>query len=209
MKTYTAKTLEDVLKIVCEQNNCKTSDIVYNVVEEKKHLLGIGNSVTIEAYTPKDVKDYIFDYLGNFFTEIKVPVEIEISSEIDNKDNKALYKVTFNSENNAVLIGKEGRTLRAISHILKTAVNNTFKTRINVICEVGDYKEKRYKKLTAMANRIGKEVMRTHNEVVLDPLPADERKVIHQALTNFKKLSTGSVGEGKNRHIVVKYIGDE
>lgn len=209
MKTYTAKTLDEALKNIAASNQCEIEDIVYNVIEEKKSLLGmfgIGNSVTVEAYTPKDIKDFIFDYLGAYFTELNQAVSIEIIVDINNdKDNAKVYRVILDAENNAIIIGRGGQTLRAISTVLKAAVNATFKKRIPVVVDVNNYKEDRYKKIKMMAKREAIKVAKSHVDCELDPMPNDERKVIHQYLQDFKGVSTISVGEGNKRHLVIKY----
>ncbi len=208
MKQYTGKTLEDVLASIASEKGCDVSEINYEVVEEKKHLLGIGNSVTVSAYTPSDIKEFIFDYLGTYFTELNQGVAIEIIIE-KQKDETNLYRVVLDAENNAIIIGKNGQTLRAISNVLKAAVNATFKKRINLIVDVNHYKEDRYRKVKGIANRVAKEVVKSHVDAELDPMPSDERKVIHQYLQDFKGVETVSIGEGNKRHLVIKYKEEE
>ena len=209
MKQYTGRTLEEVLNNIVDAQHCEKEDIVYNVLEEKKHLLGIGNTVTIEAYTPQDIKEFIFDYLGAYFTELNQGVSIEIIIEKQKDDTNNLYRVILDAENNAIIIGKNGQTLRAISIVLKAAVNATFKKRINVIVDVNHYKEDRYKKVKGIAHRVAREVAKSHIDAELDPMPNDERKVIHQYLQEFKGITTVSVGEGPKRHLIIKYVGNQ
>ena len=206
MKTYTGKNVDEILSNICAEKNCQLSDIEYNVLDEKKGLLGIGSTVTIEAFTSQDVKDFIFDYLGSYFTEMNQSVAIEIIvGKQKDFDNEICYKTILDAENNAVIIGKNGQTLRAISFVVKSAVMNAFKKKINVVIDVNHYKETRYKKVRAMAKRIAKEVSASHVDVELDPMPSDERKIIHQFLQNFKNITTTSIGEGSKRHLVIKY----
>lgn len=209
MKQYSGKSLEDVLNSIASEKNCKVEDVVYNVVEEKKGLLGIGSTVIVEAYAPQDIKDFIFDYLGAYFTELNQGVAIEIIIEKQKDDNTNLFKVILDAENNAIIIGKNGQTLRAISTVLKAAVNATFKKRVNIIVDVNHYKEDRYKKVKAIAHRIAREVIKSHVDAELDPMPNDERKVIHQYLQDMKGVTTTSVGEGPKRHLVIKYVASE
>lgn len=204
MKQYTGKTLDDVLNTITSSCGCELNDVTYEVISEEKHLFGIGNSVTVEAYTPNDIKEFIFDYLGAYFTELNQGVSIEIIIE-KQADETNLYRVVLDAENNAIIIGKNGQTLRAISNVLKAAVNATFKKRINVIVDVNHYKEDRYRKVKAIANRVAKEVAKSHVDAELDPMPNDERKVIHQYLQDFKHVETSSIGEGNKRHLVIKY----
>lgn len=209
MKQYTGRTVDEVLNDIAEKQNCNRDDITYNVVEEKRHLLGIGNTVVVEAFTPNDVKEFIFDYLGAYFTELDQGVAIEIIIEKTKDENNNLYRVILDAENNAIIIGKGGQTLRAISMVLKSAASATFKKRINIIIDVNHYKEDRYKKVKGIANKVAKEVVKTHIDAELDPMPNDERKVIHQYLQDFKGVTTVSVGEGAKRHLVIKYVANE
>lgn len=207
MKTYTGKSVDEILKSICDEKNCAISDIEYNVIEEKKGLLGLGSTVTLEAFTSQDVKDFIFDYLGSYFTEMNQSVAIEIIvGKQKDFDNEVCYKTILDAENNAVIIGKNGQTLRSISFVVKAAVQNTFKKRINIIIDVNHYKETRYKKLRAMAKRIAREVSTSHTDAELDPMPSDERKIIHQFLQNYRNVDTTSIGEGNKRHLVIKYV---
>lgn len=204
MKQYTGKTLDEVLDSIAFEKKCKKEEITYEVVEEKKHLLGIGNSVTVEAFVPGDIKEFIFDYLGAYFTELNQGVSIEIIIE-KQKEGSDLYRVILDAENNAIIIGKNGQTLRAISNVLKAAVNATFKRRVNIVVDVNHYKEDRYRKVKGIAHRVAKEVVKSHIDAELDPMPNDERKVIHQYLQDFRGVETVSVGEGNKRHLVIKY----
>jgi len=93
--------------------------------------------------------------------------------------------------------------------VLKAAVNATFKKRINVVVDVNHYKEDRYKKVKAIARREAINVAKTHVDCELDPMPNDERKVIHQYLQDFKNVSTVSIGEGNKRHLCIKYTPEK
>ncbi|MCI5773640.1 MAG: KH domain-containing protein [Erysipelotrichaceae bacterium] len=203
LKTYTAKNLDDVLKEAANDKGCSIEELTYKVLEEKKGILGIGASVTIEAYCLNDVKEFLFDYLGNFFTGINVECAVEIFQKEDT------FTIVLDAENNAVLIGKNGKTLQAINTVVKAAVNAEFKRKFKVLIDINNYKQERYAKLKQMAVRIAKTVVRTKVDASLDPMSNDERKVIHQALTTFKHVRTESEGEGAHRHLIIKYSEEE
>ena len=200
LSTYTAKNLDDALREACIKKDCRIDELTYNVLEENKGFLGIGSSVKIEAYCLNDVKEFLFDYLGNFFTN----ANIECSVEIFQKDDS--FTIMLDAENNAVLIGKNGKTLQAINTVVKSAVNSEFKRKFKILVDINNYKQERYSKLKSMAIRIAKNVSRPKVDASLDPMSNDERKVIHQALANFKHIKTESEGEGLNRHLVIKYV---
>ncbi len=200
MKTYTGKTVEDILASIASEKGCEVKDIKYNVIDESKHLFGIGNSVTIEAYTSQDIKDFIFDYLGAYYSELDQGVSIEIITKDDS------FKVILEGENNALLIGRGGQALRAVTTVLRAALNNTFKTRVDVNVDVGHYREDRYRRVKKLAMHVAKEVQKSHIDVALDPMSNDERKVIHEYLKDMEHIKTESEDEGKDRHLVIKYV---
>lgn len=202
MKEYQAKTLEEILEKAAEEYGCDTSSVMYNVLEEKEGILGIGKSITAEVFTMDDVKEFLFDYMGDFFTGI----DLDLECAIEEKDNS--FIVNLNADNNAVLIGKMGKTLSAFNTVIKAAVNAKFKKRIDILIDVNHYKSDRYYKLRGMAKRIGKQVQRDHVKVSLDPMPNDERKVIHKALNEWHNIKTESEGEGSNRHVCISYVED-
>lgn len=202
MKNYQAKTLEEIIEQAAEDYGCDTSSLMYNVLEEKDGILGIGKSITAEVFTMDDVKEFLFDYMGDFFTGI----DLDLECAIEEKDNA--FVVNLNADNNAVLIGKMGKTLSAFNTVIKAAVNAKFKKRIDILIDVNHYKSDRYYKLRGMAKRIGKQVQRDHVKVALDPMPNDERKVIHKALNEWHNIKTESEGEGSNRHVCISYVED-
>ena len=203
MKNYTGKTLEELLAAAAQEKGCKPEDLTYFVTEEKKGLLGIGGSVSADVYNMDDVKEFIFDYLGNFFTGIGLDIEVEIT------DKENGFLINLNADNNAVLIGKMGKTLAAINTVLRGAVNAQFRKRIDILVDINHYKEERYRKLESMAKRVAKQVQKSKVDVALDPMPNDERKVIHQILNNWRNIITESEGEGADRHICIRYTDAE
>ena len=79
---------------------------------------------------------------------------------------------------------------------------------LDILLDVENYKEKKLSNLERNAKRIAKEVLRTKIEVKLDDMNSYERRIIHNALSNFKNISTTSEGEEPNRHIVISYKED-
>ena len=203
MKNYTGKTLDDLLATAAEEKGCAVEELKYFITEEKKGLLGLGSSVSADVYCLDDVKEFLFDYLGNFF----VGIDQDLECAIEEKDGS--FVVRLNTDNNAVLIGKMGKTLSAFNTVVRGAVNAEFKNRIDVLVDVNRYKEERYSKLAHIAKRTAKQVQRSHVDVELDPMPNDERKIIHKTLTNWHNIKTESLGDGSNRHVCIRYIPDE
>lgn len=198
MKTYEGKTVEDAVNYACLDLGISIDDLNYEIIEEKKGLFS--KKVVIECYTTDMVLAYMEDFIRRTLTNMEF--EVETVSYI--QDGR-LY-CNINTNNNSILIGKGGVILRAMNLIVKNAVNHEFKKRIELSIDINGYKENRYKKVMAMSKRLGKQVLRTKAPIKLDPMPADERKVMHQTISEMKHLKTESKGEGKNRYITISYV---
>lgn len=200
MKQYTGKSVEEILNEIAAKDEVAVEEIRYNVIDEKSGFLGVGKEVTIEAFSKKDIKDFIYNYLINYFENIDLDVNLEI------EENDGFYKINLDAENNAILIGKAGNTLQAINTVLKAAVSGYFKTRVSVLVDINGYKEERYEKVCHIADRVARDVLRTKTDALLDPMPNDERKQIHNHLSQKAHISTVSEGEGKDRRIKICYV---
>lgn len=122
------------------------------------------------------------------------------------KRNKDIIEVTINGENSGFLIGYRGETLYAIQTILSSVANKGLDNRVNIRLDIENYKAKREKTLQDLAIKTAKTVMRTGKSITLEPMQAYERKIIHSALQDNKKISTDSIGEEPRRRIVIALI---
>ncbi|MEA5026875.1 hypothetical protein SDC9_65488 [bioreactor metagenome] len=199
MEKYTAKTLEELLDTAAQAKRVNIEDLSYFVLEEKKGFLGIGNQVTAEVYCLNDVRKFIKDYLDTFFHSLDIDVQIDVQQEED------MFKVMLNAENNAIIIGKNGQTLQAINTVVKGATNSAFKRRFRILIDINNYKVDRYDKVKAIAYRVATSVQKTHISAVLDPIPNDERRVVHNFLSDLPHIRTESEGEGRDRRLRIIY----
>jgi spoIIIJ-associated protein len=108
------------------------------------------------------------------------------------------------SDNNAILIGKNGQTLSALTLLCKQAIYSQLGIYVYINLDVENYKDKQIAHLERLAKNIAREVRQTQTPVVMDNMNSYERRVVHNILTNFKGVKTESEGEEPNRHIIVK-----
>ncbi len=199
VKVYTGKNLDELLKSVAEEKGVAIEDLTYTVKEEKSGFLGIGGKVEAEIYCEKDIEEFLNTYLNTFFKNIEMEAEVSVEND------EGFYRINVNAENNAVLIGKNGRALQSLNTIVKAAVSSEFKKRTGVLIDINGYKQDKYKKVCSLAMRVAKDVRRTKTDAILDPMPADERKAIHNHLAGMEDISTVSEGEGNHRRLKILY----
>ena len=197
MEKFFGKTTEEAVKNACAAMGVTEDELFYTVTFEKKTLFT--KKVEIEAYCMKTVEQFIVAYISKILSGMNL--ENEVTTEM--VDGRIM--VNIDSNNNSILIGKGGVILAAFNTLVKTAVSNTFKKRIELSVDINGYKQDRYKKVASMAHRLGRSVQKNRVDVKLDPMPGDERKVIHQALANMNYVRTESFGEGRNRYLTIIY----
>ena len=198
MNTYTAKTLEEALKLASEKEGCTIDELNYQVVEEKKGLFS--KKVVIETYGIIDVITFSKEYLLNIISNY------DLEGTVVEKFENGIIHLTIDTNHNSILIGKNGKTLQSLNELTRIAVSNHFKHRYRILIDINGYKDDKYDRLAKMSRRIAHEVQKTHMTVTLDPMPADERRIIHNTLTNMPHIKTESTGSGKQRQIQIIYV---
>lgn len=198
---YEGKTKEEAITKALEDLNVTEENIIVDVLEEKNGLLK--KSVKIEVTNLNELIDYAKETL----IEIINLMNITANLEVRRRDNNVT--ITIYSDNNSILIGKNGRTISALQTIIRQVISTQVKSNLQIIIDVENYKEKRITSLERMAKRIAKEVSNTKVETKLDPMNSYERRAIHNALSKNKYVYTESVGEEPNRCIVIKPKEDE
>ena len=159
-------------------------------------VMGLENRI---VYTLVDVIEYTEEYIKKIITGY------ELTCNTNTQIEDGIIKVTIDTNHNSILIGKNGKTLQALNDVCRYAVAAKFKKHYRILLDINSYKNEKYAKLTRIAKRVAKEVLNTKATVHLDPMPADERRIVHNALTKFKNVSTQSEGVGNKRHIVISY----
>lgn len=191
------KEIEVVLEEILNENKLSKDDILYTS-NLKKGKLFQGTTYEVIVYTKEEINNEIKNYLK----EIIENMGIEVNFEMLNKDERTTIKMY--SDNDPILIGRNGQTLKALETLAKQKIQNETGIYYKINLDVSDYKEKIVRRLEYLAKRTAKEVSRTQAPVVLDNMTSYERRIIHAALADFKGIKTESEGEEPNRHVIIK-----
>lgn len=124
-----------------------------------------------------------------------------------NSEDEVIELQVPSSHLNGFLIGQRGDTMRALQFMTSSALksNGHLMTRVNV--DIAEYKQQRAERLRQKAEEWVNEVKDSGKEKELRPMNSADRRVIHKLATDHG-LQTESVGEGKDRHIVLKPAND-
>ena len=195
---YTGKTKEEAISNATIDLQETQDNLIIKELEEIKGWLFKSKKVEIEVIERRDVVRYIKEYLQKLLKDLGFTSNIEIK----NKEEVPTY--TIYSDNDALLIGKNGKNLKALSILTSQHLLNELGRNFKFTIDINSYKEKREKSLESLARRIAREVATTKVEAKLDSMNSYERRIIHNALTNNKRVYTESEGEEPNRYVVIK-----
>jgi len=197
---FEAKNLLDAEKFAVEQLKIQKDKIKLTVLKEKKGLLGIGASAVYEATPNINLATEGKVYLENILQTIEINSRMEVRTV--NEGSEIHFHIE--SDENALLIGREGRTLLALQFMLRNYLNVFVEGHLIISLDIGNYHENRKKQLEILATKTAKEVAQTKIAVKLDPMNAFDRRIVHTKLSEWRDVITESEGEGEERALVIK-----
>lgn len=198
MKIYTfeGKTKEAAIELALEELKISEEDLIINNITEKSGLLK--KTVEIEVLNINEIITFIKETIS----KITKLMNTESNLEVRRRDNS--ISITIFSDNNSILIGKNGKNVAALQLIIRQMVNTKLKEHLSIIIDVGNYKEKRVKSIEILAKRLAREAYKTKTEVTMDSMNSYERRIVHSVLADDKYVYTESIGEEPNRKVVIK-----
>lgn len=197
IEVFEGKEEQEVLNTALESLNKTKEEVVYYVTKTKGGLLK-KETVSVHITTLENIVEFIKEYLESLTKDMGLDVTFE------SKIREQQITIKMYSDNNKILIGRNGQTLQALTTVIKQVVYNEINSYPYLILDVENYKEKQVKYLERLAKNIAREVSQTKNAVELEDMNSYERRIIHNILSDNPKVYTESVGEEPNRHVVIK-----
>ena len=193
---YEGKTKEQAIELALEDLKITEEDLIINKVEEKSNLLK--KSVTIEVLNINEIIAFIKETISEIIRKMSAEGNLEVRRREEN------ITITIFSDNNAILIGKNGKNVSALQLIVRQMVNSKLSKPLSIIIDVGNYKEKRAKNIEYLAKKLAREAYKTKTEITMDSMNSYERRIVHSILADDKYVYTESIGEEPNRKVVIK-----
>jgi spoIIIJ-associated protein len=193
------RTTEEAMELALQELGATRDQVRVTVLSEgKKSLFGlVSKPARVRVSLKEDPSSTPEGILKNLLDEMGI--ESSVESEIADGN---IY-LTVNTPNAGLLIGRRGRTLNAIQHLLNCIVNRSSLVKRRVIVDAEQYRERREEILTNLAHRLASKVKMTGQEVVVEPMNPQDRRIIHLALQNDEEVTTFSRGEGSFRSVVI------
>lgn len=195
---FSGKTKEEAIQVAKEELQEVEENLFIRELSEEKGGLFKSKKVEIEVIEKREVVKGIKDYLIKILKDMGYSVNIEV------KNKEEVPKFIIFSDNDALLIGKNGKNLKALSLVVSAYLNKELGKNYKFIIDVNEYKQRRESSLERLAKRVAREVANTKVEAKLDSMNSYERRIIHNILNNNKRVYTESEGEEPNRYVVIK-----
>ena len=135
--------------------------------------------------------------------KVNATVDAEYIEPEDERDRKVL-KININGDDLSILIGRRSETLNALQYIASLIINKQMGHSVPLMIDVQGYRSRREGQIRKLARRMAEQAVQTGRRQVLEPMPPNERRLLHLELRDHPDVFTESVGEGSYRKVTIK-----
>jgi len=202
------KSVDEAIQTALEQLGVSEDKVEVTVLKKgRSGVLGMGveeakikvrlKSETVEK---ADAVEVAKEVLETLIKQMKITADVSVLEA-----NTGELPVTLNIEGEdlGVLIGRRGQALASLQYVVRLIVAEKLKVWVPINIDIAGYKKRRYESLQNLALRLAEQVKRNRRLIMLEPMPADERRIIHLALTYHPDVTTQSMGEGDMRKVAI------
>jgi spoIIIJ-associated protein len=199
----TAETVEEAIEKAEAQLGMSRDQFEVEVVrEEQSGVLGVEDQealIRVTSVTPpeKDVVKVVTEILDTLLELLGVTGEVEVLSD------EIPLELDIKGDDLGILIGRRGQSLACLEYITKLIVVGRLKAWIPLTVDVAGYKKRRRDSLQRLALYLAEQVKSRRHDITMEPMPADERRIVHLTLADNPDVTTQSIGEGENRKVVI------
>ena len=198
-----AATVEQAIEKAEAQLGLSRDQFEVEVVREgKSGILGVGDKEALIKVTPVtplegDAAQIVAEILETLIGLLGVTGKVEVLSD------EIPLALDIEGDDLGILIGRRGQTLACLEYITKLIVAGRLKTWLPLTVDVAGYKERRRDSLQRLALYLAEQVKSRRRAITMEPMPADERRIVHLTLADNPDVTTQSIGEGEDRKVVI------
>jgi spoIIIJ-associated protein len=198
------KTVEEAIEKACQEFNLPEErlniEIISNGISGLFGFMGLKKARIKASLRKVECRDKL-ENAKKTLEDILAKLKVDVTVNAKDLGDKILLNI--NGDGSGLLIGRRGRTLDALQHIVDKIVNRSSRDRKWIIIDTEGYRERRAESLKNLALKLGEKVKRLGKPVYITPLNAHDRRVIHMTLQGDAQLITKSKGDGHLRKVVI------
>jgi spoIIIJ-associated protein len=199
----TAATVEQAIEKAEVQLGLSRDQFEVEVIKEgKSGILGVGGREAVIRVNPvtlseKDAVKGVTEILDTLLGLLDVLGKVEVLSD------ELPLALDIKGDDLGILIGRRGQTLASLEYITKLVVVGRLKAWLPLTVDVEGYKKRRHDSLQRLALYLAEQVKSRRRAITMEPMPANERRIVHLTLADDPDVTTQSIGEGDNRKVVI------
>lgn len=175
------------------------ADEVFAESEEEEEAEATPEEPAFERLNDEEMEAMIRDYIDR----IMGAMDLAYTLSVDFNENEIHVSIDGKKEETGIVIGKHGSTLNGIQIVLSAMVNQRSEEFRRVIVDCSGYRKKREQVLKRIAGKTANKVLKTNKSIKLEPMNAQERRIIHACLANVDGIRTRSEGKDPHRRVVI------
>lgn len=129
--------------------------------------------------------------------------QIEIKTELIDNQESIICNISAGEDSN-FLIGQHGINLQSLQHIARLVVRKEIQDKLKFVLDVNSYRQQKNQSIIEQAKEIAKQAIKERKSIIMRPMSAYERRLVHIELASNEQIITESVGEGEEKKIVIK-----
>ena len=209
-----ARTVAEAVELALAQLGKDRDEVAIAVLESGDEALVRVTVVDEEGDEPSsdrsgETQDIACQILDELLARMDIhayvtPVVVRVPGQKgDIEESVTLHVEGADEDAMGLLIGRRGETLRSLQFLLNLLVSRRVHRWPQIVVDVGSYRQRRQESLEGLARRMAERVRQTGRPIMLEPMAAYERRIVHLALRGDTTIYTESSGEGENRKIVI------
>lgn len=144
---------------------------------------------------------HVYDYVKNIINAMGIQdVDIQL-----NQHKERIY-MNINATDVGLIIGRHGKVLNSLQRLAQVQLYQHTRQRLFIKLDAENYRQRRRQIVEHVAEKTAQKVIETKQSVVLEPMPAHERKLIHRYLSRYSEVQTRSKGKEPHRYLVVELV---
>ena len=200
------KTVEEAIEIGLNELDVNRAEVEIEVVSKgKTGILGIRSESAKVILTivekPTDLVKVATDTLQKLIARMDVSVFVNLINVHNEEIGGPSFEI--DGEDAGLLIGRKGQTMRSLQFIAAMISSNKLEDHVRIDLDVAGYKSRRYDSLANLAYKVAGQVVDTGSSITLEPMPANERRIIHVTLADDERVSSVSSGRGDSRKVTI------
>jgi spoIIIJ-associated protein len=202
------KSVDEAIQTALEQLGVSEDKVEVTVLKKgRSGVLGMGVEeakikvrLKLEPGEKADAVEVAKEVLETLIKLMKITAEVSV---LQASTGELPVTLNIEGEDLGVLIGRRGQALASLQYVVRLIVAEKLKVWIPINVDIAGYKKRRYESLQSLALRLAEQVKRNRRLIMLEPMPADERRIIHLALADHPDVTTQSMGEGDMRKVAI------